>query len=139
MTDVVSDPAFPDRIGVAGGPMAPCRVTEFSITTAPTVREYYDGGVHVRDQTAQHVIRYELPAALSGLAGDPVALFGRVPVVVVGQELSAVHALVLDAHRRSRGLPPWLRREPGSPLTPRAAEVNEAVTWWNEWQDGGVA
>jgi len=73
------------------------------------------------------------------LARDPASLFGRLPTVTVGQEPTAAHALVLDAHRRARGLLPWLRREPGSPLTPRAAEVNEAVTWWNEWQDGGAA
>lgn len=67
------------------------------------------------------------------------ALFGRLPTVTVGQELSAVHALVLDAHRRARSLPPWLRREPGSSYVSTAAEVNEAVTWWNTWQDGGPA
>jgi hypothetical protein len=54
-------------------------------------------------------------------------------VVCAGQYLTREHALILDAYRRAHGLTPWLSRPPGSNAIPSAAEVNQAVTWWNAW------
>jgi hypothetical protein len=67
---------------------------------------------------------------------DPRALFGPLPHVCVGQDLTREYAIVLDAHRRAQGLPPWLKREPGSTYVPTAVEVNQAVDWWNQWRPG---
>jgi hypothetical protein len=76
------------------------------------------------------------PHPLTEVRGDPRASFGPLSHVCVGQDLTREHAIVLDAHRRAQGLPPWQRRPPGSEYVSTAAEVNEAVDWWNTWQAG---
>lgn len=52
-----------------------------------------------------------------------------VALVVAGQDMTEAYWLILDAFHRSRGLPPWRSRRDHAILT--AAEVNEAVEWWN--------
>jgi hypothetical protein len=60
-------------------------------------------------------------------------LFGGLPHVVPGQEIRPEHAIVLDAWRRAHRLLPWVRRPAGSRIMPTAAEVNEAIDWFNKW------
>jgi hypothetical protein len=62
----------------------------------------------------------------------------RLPIVVPGQDMTETYWTVLDAFRRSRGLPPWRSRQDRAILT--AAEVNEAIEWWNRYYapDGGT-
>lgn len=56
---------------------------------------------------------------------------GRVPTVAVGGEYSPEHRYVLRAYRRAHGKPTVV----GEPPNPTAAEVNQAVTWWNQRQE----
>lgn len=56
-----------------------------------------------------------------------------IATVIVGQEPTLVHWIVLNLHRASQGLVPWHRRMPGSHPIPTAAEVNRAIEWWNAW------
>lgn len=63
MPDVVSDSAFPDQVGVVGGPMIPCKVVEITATTAPTTTEgpRTEDGLKQLEQVQQYRIRYEVP------------------------------------------------------------------------------
>lgn len=65
-TEIVDDPRYPDRIGVGDSPGIPCKVTEFSVTTAPTGAPIDQGPAlnAVYDQVRQYRIRYELPPAM---------------------------------------------------------------------------
>ena len=65
------------------------------------------------------------------------ALFAGLPTVTPGQKIGREHAVVYDAYRRARGMRPWLHDSLDLVLT--AVEVNEAITWWNDWQEGRAA
>lgn len=79
------------------------------------------------------------PACEAQGSAVPQAPFGALISVMVGQNLLPEYAVVLDAYRRAQGSPPWLRRPAGPEPFPTAAEVNQAVDWWNAWQVGGPA
>ena len=147
----VTDPAFPDLIGVVGGPMIPCRVVEFSVATVARVKG--DDGAPARyEQTQRYVIKYQpKPVEVSYMTGatdeeikqakqavieTAVALYdeqqpppGRVPTVTVGQEFTPEHRHVLRAYRAAHGKPTV-----GTGM-PTAAEVNQAADWWNQRQE----
>lgn len=71
-----------------------------------------------------------LDPAVDQLEETPRAPLAR---VVPGQDMTEAYWRVLDAFRRSRGLPPWRSRRDRAILT--AVEVNEAVEWWNARDD----
>lgn len=57
----LTNPEFPDLIGIVGGPMIPCKVVEFSATMAPTgvARRVAAGLDACYDQTKRQVVRYQ--------------------------------------------------------------------------------
>lgn len=65
----VADPAFPDLVGVVGGPMIPCKVTEIAATMAPTGLIQDEFGAHY-EQTKRYEIRY-LPKGAARKPVDP--------------------------------------------------------------------
>lgn len=145
-----ADSAYPDLVGIVGGPMIPCKVTEIVATSVPTDRVEGTDGMNAHYEQAQrYVIRYQTaPVAISYMAGvsdEEIARAkqavvetaldiwdetqeapGRVPTVIVGQDFSPEHRYVLRAYRRAHRLPVV-----GTAPTPTAVEVNQAVTWWN--------
>lgn len=150
----ITDPDYPDLVGMAGGPMLPCRVVEFTAATVARVKD--DDGPARYEQVGRYVIRYRpKPVEITYMAGvsgeeieraeqavleTAVALYdeqqpapGRIPTVTVGQEFSAEHRYVLRAYREAHGKP---KVTAGMPT---AAEVNGAVTWWNQRQEAGSA
>ena len=90
MPDLVDDPAFPDRVSLGGGPLIPCRVTEFSVTNAPVATEgpRDSDGTKLLDQTRQYGIRYPLPPGPEQRARDPLteALRAKLGSMWVGYE-----------------------------------------------------
>lgn len=154
----VTDPDFPDLVGMVGGPMIPCKVTEITATMAPTERVEATGDLDAHyEQTKRYVIRYQpkpieitymagvsdeeieqakqavLEAALE-LVDEQQQPPGRVPTVTEGGEYSREHRYspehryVLRAYRQAHGQPTV-----GTGM-PTAVEVNGAVTWWNQRQ-----
>lgn len=67
----VTDPAFPDLVGVVGGPLIPCKVVEVAATTAPTTRVEGAGDLDATyEQTQRYVIRYQpKPIEVTYMAG----------------------------------------------------------------------
>ncbi len=66
----LADPEFPDLVGVVGGPLIPCKVTEFTATMTPTVRvEGRDGLDATYEQAQRYVIRYQPAATASESTG----------------------------------------------------------------------
>ena len=56
----ITDSDFPDLVGMVGGPLIPCKVVEFTATTAPTTRVEGVGGLDAHyGQTQRYVIRYQ--------------------------------------------------------------------------------
>lgn len=149
----VTDPQFPDLVGMVGGPLIPCKVVEFTATMAPTRRIEGVGDLNATyEQTQRYVIRYqpkpievtymtgvhdeEFEAAKQAALETALALYdeqqpapGRVPTVTVGQDPTPEHRYVLRAYRQAHGQPTV-----GAGM-PTAVEVNGAVTWWNEKQE----
>lgn len=149
----VTDPDFPDLVGVEGGPLIPCKVVEFTATTAPTTRvEGAEGMNATYEQTRQYVIRYRpkpIEATyMTGVSDEEIVRArqavletalqivdeqadkpARLPTVIVGQEPTPEHLLVVRAYRHAHGQPTVQYG------LPRAAEVNQAVTWWNQRQE----
>ena len=65
--------------------------------------------------------------------GHVIAAFAPLPTVLPGQHLTREHAICLDAYRHACGMPAWLDQPPGTDVTVTAAQINQAVTWWNSW------
>lgn len=152
-TQQITDPDFPDLVGMVGGPMIPCKVVQITATTVPTTRVEGVGELDATyEQTQRYVIRYqpkpievtymagvhdeEFEAAKQAVLETAVALYdeqrpppGRVPAVTVGQEFTPEHRYVLRAYRKAHGQPTV------GAGTPTAVEVNGAVTWWNQRQE----
>jgi hypothetical protein len=152
MPEPVADPEFPDLVGVAGGPLIPCKVVEITATMVPTVRVAGRDGMNATyEQTQRYVIRYQPKPVeityMSGASGEEIQQAknavldtalelideqqtppGRLPTVIVGQEFTPEHRFVLRFYRRAHGLPTI-----GAVAT--AAEVNQAVEWWNRRQE----
>ena len=152
----VTDPDFPDLVGMVGGPMIPCKVVQITATTAPTERIEGVGDLNATyEQTQQYVIRYQpkpievtymagvhdeefeaakqavLEAALE-LVDEQQAPPGHLPTVLPGGEYTPEHRYVLRAYRQAHGQPTV-----GTGM-PTAVEVNGAVTWWNQRQAATV-
>lgn len=67
----VADPQFPDLVGMVGGPLVPCKVVEFTATTAPTERIEGVGDLNATyGHTQRYVIRYQpKPIEITYMAG----------------------------------------------------------------------
>lgn len=149
----VTDPDFPDLIAIEGGPLIPCKVVQIEATTAPTRRVEGVGDLDATyEQTRQYVIRVRpKPVEVTYMAGvsdeeyqrarqavletalqivdEQADKPARLPTVIVGQDPTPEHLLVVRAYRHAHGQP----TVQDGPL--RAAEVNQAVTWWNQQQE----
>jgi hypothetical protein len=72
-------------------------------------------------------------------AAHIIAAFAPLPTVIVGQGLTREHAICFDTHRHACGLPAWLNQPPGTDVTVTAAQINQAVDWWNSWHKASGA
>lgn len=105
-TEIVDDPRYPDRIGVGDSPGIPCKVTEFSVTTASTGAPIDQGPDlnAVYDQLSQYRIRFELPPA----KGEQRAREGLDAAIVVKlADRPALEARELSGER-ARNVNAWM-------------------------------
>ena len=82
----ITDPDFPDLVGMVGGPMIPCKVVQITATTAPTTRVE---GVGDLDATYEHIQRYVIryqpkPVEVTYMAGVSDEEIERAKQAVLG-------------------------------------------------------
>lgn len=67
----MTNPDFPDLVGMVGAPLIPCKVVEVTATTAPTRRVEGVGDLDATyEQTQRYVIRYQpKPIEITYMAG----------------------------------------------------------------------
>lgn len=115
----ITDPAFPDLVGVVGGPLIPCKVTEITATTAPTERVEATGDLDAHyEHTQRYVIRYQ-PATWPRDQLMPAFVWGD-----KGWWYRQALTEYWDAH----DLTPKPHAAPD--------EVQRAVDWWNQRAGG---
>lgn len=96
-TQQITDPDFPDLVGVVGGPLIPCKVTEFTATMALTERVEGVGGLDAHyGQTQRYVIRYQPKPVeityMTGVSGEEIERAKQAVIGTVVEMVSEMHA-----------------------------------------------
>lgn len=154
----VTDPDYPDLLGIEGGWSFPCKVLEITATTAPTTRAEGIGDLNATyEQTQRYIIRVRpKPVEATYMTGVSDAEIERAEQAVRESAAEIMAELWPSRHFQGGREPTgWVSticvggeytpehqhvldayREAhgiptaGMPAIPTAAEVNAAVTWW---------
>lgn len=118
---------FLDLLAIEGWRVERIEVPSWPVPAGPIHVSYLSGASDEESERARLAV---IETAL-GILNEQSDTPGRLPTVTVGQESTPEYLLVLHAYREAHRQP-----TAGMPAIPTAAEVNQAVTWWNEQQRG---